>query len=130
MQLLAAQFSPIVNTEPEEHTTEVPKQELPGTMAIQRWGLQGTYPATSGFGRCFIEHCPSVPHDCNLRHYNVFERSLGGLLKLAPQDSDRSLGRFCLYAVHGGMPEDALRPLWKMNWRFAGWIVRQVGSEA
>lgn len=65
-------------------------------------GLQRTYPAPSGFGRCLIEHCPSVPHDCNPRRYNVFERSLGGLLELASQDSNRSLGRFCLYAVHGG----------------------------
>ena len=32
MQLLTAQFSPIVNTEPEEHTTEVPKRELLGTI--------------------------------------------------------------------------------------------------
>jgi hypothetical protein len=57
-------------------------------------GLQRTYPAPSGFGRCLIEHCPSVPHDCDPRRYNVFERSLGGLLKLASQDSNRSLGRF------------------------------------
>jgi hypothetical protein len=64
-------------------------------------GLQRTCPAPSGFGRCLSEHCPSVPSDCNPRLYNVFERSLGGLLKLASQDSNRSLGRFCLYAVHG-----------------------------
>jgi hypothetical protein len=32
MQLLTAQFSAIVNTEPEEHTTDVPKRELPGTI--------------------------------------------------------------------------------------------------
>ena len=57
-------------------------------------GLQRTCPAPSGFGSCLSEHCPSVPSDFNPRLYNVFERSLGGLLKLASQDSNRSLGRF------------------------------------
>lgn len=37
MPLLTAQFSPIVNTEPEKHTTEVPKWELPERLAIRRW---------------------------------------------------------------------------------------------
>ena len=32
MQLLAAQVSPIVNTEPEDHTTDVPKREMPDTI--------------------------------------------------------------------------------------------------
>jgi hypothetical protein len=50
-----------------------------------------------GFGHRPIEHCPSVPCDFNPRRYNVFERSLGGLLKLASQDSHRSLGRFYLF---------------------------------
>jgi hypothetical protein len=70
-------------------------------LAIRRLGLQRTCSAPSGFRCCPIEHCPSVPYDCNPRFYNVFERSLGGLLKLASQDSNRSLGRLCLYAVRG-----------------------------
>ena len=32
IQLLTAQFSPIVNTEPKKHRTEVPKWELPDTI--------------------------------------------------------------------------------------------------
>ena len=39
MQLLTAQFSPIVNTEPEEHTTEVPKRELLGTIGDSPFGV-------------------------------------------------------------------------------------------
>ena len=36
---LAAQFSPIVNTEPEEHTTDVPKRELPSTIGDSPFGV-------------------------------------------------------------------------------------------
>jgi hypothetical protein len=85
MQLLTAQFSPIVNTEPEEDTTDVSKRDLPGTIGDPPFGACKEHPAPSEFERCLIEHCPSVPHDCNPRRYNVLERSLGGLLKLVDE---------------------------------------------
>jgi hypothetical protein len=38
MQPLTDQFSPIVNTEPQEHTRDVPKRELPGTICDSPFG--------------------------------------------------------------------------------------------
>jgi hypothetical protein len=81
MQRFTAQFSSIVNIEPEEHTTDVPKRELPSTIGDSPFAICKVHiPQPSGFERCLIDHCPSVPHDCYPRRYNVFERSLGGQL--------------------------------------------------
>jgi hypothetical protein len=101
MQLLRAQFSAIVNTEPEEHTTEV-KQELRGRIGDSPFGicnehirqprdsdvvLSSTVPPCPPIAMPDVTMCLSRPWD--------------GVLKLATQDSNRSPGRFCLYAVRG-----------------------------
>jgi hypothetical protein len=58
MQLLTAQFSPIVNTEPEEHTTEVPKQELSGTIG------DSLSPELDAHAAWQPEHAAAAPARC------------------------------------------------------------------
>jgi hypothetical protein len=102
MQLLTAQFSPIVNTEPEDHTTDVPKRELPGTIGDSPSEPAKNMSGTLGIRTLSYRALSLRAYDCSPPRYNLFERSLGGLLKLASQDSNRSLGRFCSYALQDG----------------------------
>jgi hypothetical protein len=101
MQLLTAQFSPIVNTEPEEHATEVPKQELPGTIGDSPFGackehvrqprdsdvvLSSTVPPCRTIAISGITMCLSGPWE----GYSTWRpKTLTGVWA------------FCFYAVHG-----------------------------
>jgi hypothetical protein len=72
-------------------------------LAIRRSGSRKNISGTLGIRTLSYRALPlRAARLQSLRRYNVFERSLGGLLKLASQDSNRSLGRFCLYVVHDG----------------------------